>query len=322
MIVVTGLLLSACTGNTSALPDRAKTARSTAGVITGQDSANSSQETADSDRTAMIDGFLKRLANVADSGAMLDVDATMHRLGIGYRSETGSGIPLPPDCHIDWHPKQLERTTVTVDEQSWYKPTRYAKARGASQTNAAYPPSIKYVTNHEIRCTDRYLLQDSTEAVLEFEVLPQYACITESDIYHALPAARRTGAGLGIPVMSLYVGYRGRSNDDFGTMLTFTFYSDSPCAASAKIRQAQDEGMRFQRALWNHALCVAEEQHDYCVAHGGAAISQAELNGIDDYVKAHCPTINAMYLKEPRSGQAAPTGNFPRRTFSNNPCGF
>ncbi|WP_175695194.1 hypothetical protein [Burkholderia ambifaria] len=258
LIVVTTLMLLACTGTA-----RPKIVPPTAGVITSQDRANSSQEAADNDRTVMIDGFLKRLANVADSGAMLDVDATMHRLGIGYRSETGSGIPLPPDCRIYWHPKQLDRTTVTVDEESWYKPTRYAKARGASQASAVYPPSIKYVTNHEIRCTDRYLMQDSTEAMLEFGVLPQYACITEKDIYHALPAAHPIGAGLGIPVMSLYVGYRGRSNDDFGTMFTFTFYSDSPCAASAKIRQAQDDGMRFQRTLWNHALCVAEEQHDY-----------------------------------------------------------
>lgn len=68
LIVVTTLLLLACTGTA-----RPKIVPPTAGVITSQDSVNSSQEAADNDRTVMIDGFLKRLADVADSGAMLEV---------------------------------------------------------------------------------------------------------------------------------------------------------------------------------------------------------------------------------------------------------
>lgn len=87
-----------------------------------------------------------------------------------------------------------------------------------------------------------------------------------------------------------------------GVWRTFWFVRGASCALEVKIEQDQKQGMQFRRAVW-HDLCVAEERHDYCVAHGGLDISAADLNGIGAYVDSRCPTIQAMYLAEPHSGQ-------------------
>ncbi|WP_233836615.1 hypothetical protein [Paraburkholderia sp. ZP32-5] len=280
-----------------------------------------SPEAAGGNRTVMVDRFVQRLAAVADAGAMFDVSATMHMLDIGYRAETSNAIPSPADCRTYSDPKQETKTTVTADKQSWYWHTSFGDSKWlTAQALAISPPSILYTIDHTIRCTDQYLIQDGTEAHLQFTSLPAYACITKSDLYHALPAAHPAGGSMGIPVMTSFVGYSGQTNDDIGTRLTFTFYSNSPCAVQAEIQQSQEDGFRFQRALWEHQVCIAEEQHDYCVAHGGPSISPADLEGISTYVDAHCPTINAMYLKEPRSGGIPP--RLSLQLSRANPCGF
>jgi len=319
LIVTAATLLSACSGMTGDSHSRAEIAPQKPHSAS---SADPSPEASGGNRTLMVDRFVQRLATVADAGAMFDVSATMHALDVGYRAETSDAIPLPAECHTYSDPKQETKTTVTVDERSWYRNTSFGESKWTTaQALSVSPPSIRYTVDHTIRCTDRYLIQDGTEAHLQFISLPAYACITESDVYHALPAAHPAGGGIGIPVMTLFVGYSGRTNDDIGTRLTFTFYSNSPCAAQAEIQQSQVDGFRFQRALWDHQVCVAEVQHDYCTAHGGPSISPADLEGISAYVDAHCPTINAMYLKEPRSGQMPPRGSLPR-IFRANLCKF
>ncbi|WGS51350.1 hypothetical protein LFL96_07560 [Paraburkholderia sp. D15] len=266
----------------------------------------------------MIDRFVKRLATVADSGSMFDVDATMRVLGVGFQSRTGDGIPMPPDCRGDWRPRQVIRTTVFADDKSWYTHTHFADARwSAALPPGVDPPSIQYSVDHIIRCSDRFRMQNTTEADLKFTSLQVYACITKEDISHALPAAHPVGGGM----TTSFIGYAGQTNDDIGTRLSFTFRSGSPCANLADLEQTQEGGMRFQRAAWNHQVCLAETEHDYCVAHGGTSISEADLRGLGNYVDAHCPTVNTMYLNEPRSGEIAPTAVLTRLTKSN-PCGF
>jgi putative hemolysin len=322
LIVTAAILLSACSGIRGESQSRAEIATPVLNSASNQNLAPSSPEAADGNRTLMVDRFVQRLAAVADAGALFDVSATMHLLDIGYRAETADAIPLPPDCHIDWHPKQVTRTTITTDERSWYTSTPFGESKWTTaQALAVRPPSIQYTVDHTIRCTGRFRMQDGTEAHLKFTSLPAYACITKSDIRRVLPAAHPSGGGIGAPVTTSLIGYSGRTNDDIGTMITFTFYSSSPCATQVEIQQSQEGGYRFRRALWNHQVCVAEEQHDYCVAHGGTSISPADLQGISAYVDTHCPTINAMYLKEPRSGQIAPTGSL-QPLFKPNPCGF
>ncbi len=321
LIITAVILLSACSGMTHDSHSRAEIAPQTPDSASSPDRAMPYQEAAGGNRTLMIDRFVQRLAAVADAGALFDVSATMHVLGIGYRAKTSDTVPLPGECRTYSDPKQETRTTVTADERGWYRNTTFGDGKWTTaQALAVSPPSIRYTVDHTIRCTDQYLIQDGTEARLQLTSLPAYACITESDVYHALPAAHPTGGGIGIPVMTSLVGYSGRTNDDIGTRLTFTFYSNSPCAVQAELQQSQKDGFRFQRALYDHELCVAEEQHDYCVAHGGPSISPADLEGISAYVDAHCPTINAMYLKEPRSGQVPPRVSLQR--FRANPCGF
>jgi hypothetical protein len=272
-------------------------------------------------RTAMIDGFVTRLAAVADAGEMFDVDATMRRLDLPYRAVTADSIALPPNCHVDWHPRQATRTTVTVDTPSWYTPSPFVWLPTATPSNHVPPLTFEYAVDHTVRCTDHFLMQDSTKAALKFTSLPRFACITKADIVHALPTAHVSGGSLGAPFTLTLFGTQGRTNDDFAAWLTFSFYRDSPCAATVEVKQDQEQGLRFKRALWNHALCIAEEQHDYCVAHGGVDISSTDLKGIYAYVDEHCPSVNAMYLKEPHTGQPPPSsgfGNWNRR----NPCGF
>ncbi|VWC62520.1 hypothetical protein BLA18110_01251 [Burkholderia lata] len=268
---------------------------------------------ADGVRTALIDDFVKRLADVANSGEMFDVDATMHRLDLRYRAVNIDSTPFAPNCHVDCESRRINRTTVAADTPSWYQPTQFAWISSASTANAAPPPTFEYTVDHPP--------QDTTHAMLKFTSLQRFACITEADVVHALPTARQTGGSIGAPFAIKLFGTQGLTNDNFGTWLTFWFDRDSSCALEVKIEQDQKQGMRFKRAVWNHDLCVAEEQHDYCVAHGGLDISAADLKGIDAYVDAHCPTIHAMYLKEPHTGQPPPSGrvgNWNRR----NPCGF
>ncbi|MDN7488274.1 hypothetical protein CFB40_09400 [Burkholderia sp. AU31652] len=268
---------------------------------------------ADRDRTALIDAFVKRLADVANSGEMFDVDATMHRLDLRYQADTIGSAPLAPNCHGDCNARRINRTTVIADTPNWYQPTQFTWLSNESTVNAALPPAFEYAVDHPP--------QDTTRAMLKFASLSRFACITEADVVHALPTAHQTGGSIGAPFAVKFFGTQGLTNDDFGTWLTFWFERGSPCAQEVKIEQDQKQGMRFKRAVWNHDLCVAEEQHDYCVAHGGLDVSAADLKGIDAYVNAHCPTIQAMYAKEPHTGQPPPSGrvgNWNRR----NPCGF
>ncbi|MBA9895595.1 hypothetical protein D7207_01525 [Burkholderia cepacia] len=253
------------------------------------------------------------MADVANSGEMFDVDATMRRLDLRYHAVNVDSVPLAPNCHVDCKFRRVNRTTVTADAPSWYQPTQFVWMSSASTENAASPPRFEYSVDRPP--------QDTTHAMLKFSSLWRFACITQADIVHALPGAHQTGGSIGAPFTTEFFGTQGLTNDDFGVWLTFWFERGSPCALEVKIEQDQKQGMRFKRAVWNHDLCVAEEQHDYCVAHGGLDISAADLKGIDAYVDSHCPTIHAMYLAEPHTGQPAPggrLGNWNRK----NPCGF
>ncbi|WCM22840.1 hypothetical protein NDK50_33215 [Paraburkholderia bryophila] len=261
------------------------------------------------DRDTVVNDFLVRLKNVADSGALNDVDKTMKLLGMGYSQKTTEMTPSPPDCSIDWHPKSTLKTDVQRTGNDWYQPTQFGVLNLAVPGSFVNPseivkgePTMNYAVTHTVRCTDKFRLQDSTEAKLDLYRLPPYACVTVPDIARVFPGARPQYATDGY----LPYSYEGHLDEDTGTFVTFSFRRGEGCALGISVEQSQESGMRFRRAVYKFQSCWAETQVDYCAGLSQSERGQPRSGEMSQYILSRCPTMNALYLKEPLTGELPP----------------
>ena len=273
------------------------------------------------DRDTVVNGFLTRLKSVADSGMLDDVDKTMKTLDMGYNAQTWQMAASPPDCSIDWHPKSELKTTVQRTGDDWYGPTQFGVLNFHVPAFFVNPlivikdaPAILYTVTHTVRCTDSFRIQDSTEAKLDFIRLPPFACITVPDIVRVFPGVRPHFATDG----ALPYAYQGHLDDDTGTDVTFAFRAGASCALGVNITQSQENGLRFRRAVYKFQLCWAETRVDYCAAHKQNAADAPNVQDMSQYIMKRCPTMNALYLQEPRTGDLPPAS--PPGPYNSGAC--
>jgi hypothetical protein len=186
--------------------------------------------------------FLGRLVAVADAGSLFDVDKTMKLLDLPYTAEASQTVPQPPDCSVEWRPKILWVTSVSLEEgQAWFKPTQYGAGIDQVPTyqqqgrEAYVMPRFGYTLTHGVRCGDSPFIQDYTEARIVLGI-SAYSCVTKADLAAAIPKISLVGA-LGVGP-TRYV-YRAHTDDDSGTNVRVNFDYRYPCALSVEIEQTQ-----------------------------------------------------------------------------------
>lgn len=64
--------------------------------------------------------------------------------------------------------------------------------------------------------------------------------------------------------------------------------------------------MRFRRAVYKFQLCWAETRVDYCAGLSQSERGQPRSGEMSQYIQDRCPTMNALYLKEPLTGELPP----------------
>jgi hypothetical protein len=77
------------------------------------------------------------------------------------------------------------------------------------------------------------------------------------------------------------VTFQGRLGDDSGTTLTFNFRAGAACALDAELKQGQEDGLRYRRAVYKYLSCRAPSDREFCSAHRnfscGASIDCARI---------------------------------------------
>jgi len=92
----------------------------------------------------------------------------------------------------------------------------------------------------------------------------------------------------------------------------------SNCALGAGLKQGQEDGLRYRRALYRYLLCRAPSDREFCSAHGNFSWGDSEsLKKMAEQVYERCGTVNSFYVKEPATGEAPPALLQP---FRRSPC--
>jgi hypothetical protein len=280
-------------------------------------------DSAHHERSASIHDFIRRLRSVADSGSLNDVAKTMNLLDMTYHANTVQMAASPPDCSIDWHPRSQLTTNVQQVGSDWYVPTQFGVQNLSvpavfinPATTITGNPAVRYSVTRTIRCTDSFRLQDNTEATLDLDPLPPFLCLTKPDIAAALPRSYPENATDGVS----FFRYQGHLDDDTGTTLSFFFRAGARCALSATIRQSQESGLRVQRAASKFQACSADATQMLCSSHEAVGWKDKTLDEREQYISQRCGTLNALYLKEPLSGEPPPPPP-PPSVSNRTPCG-
>ncbi len=107
-------------------------------------------------RAEFAQHFLARLAAVADAGSLFDVDKTMKLMAFPYKAEIHQAAPQPPDCRVEWRPRSLLVTTVSLEEgQTWFQSTQYGAKPDQIpdyQQQQGSGTRLIYTVIHGIRC--------------------------------------------------------------------------------------------------------------------------------------------------------------------------
>jgi hypothetical protein len=148
-----------------------------------------------------------------------------------------------------------------------------------------------------------------------FYPLPPFVCISAEDIRKGLPRSHFIMATDGVSEMR----YDGHLDDDSGTMLSFRFRAGADCALSADIEQSQRSGLRYLRALSKFRSCSAAVDKKFCAERAPGGWDGAAFDEMERNRSRSCGTVNALYLKEPRSGEVPPSETPPKALGT--PCG-
>jgi hypothetical protein len=253
--------------------------------------------------------LLGRLRDLALAGQLFDTKATGATLGLGFEESTQE-VQLPfPNCR-DGTKATSHVTTVSVSGNSWF----HTLPSGAGHipipaftinfATVSGDPTFDYRIFHSLQCTESQRLRDKTDAVLSFGGLPAFTCVTAASIQAGLPKARLVEATDGVFMMEL----QGRQDDHSGTMLTFYFRAGAGCALSAEVRQNQEAGLRYRRALYRYWKCREPSDGDFCSTHPNIGWSNSEaIDQMNLQADERCGTVDSLYGQEPNSGLLPPS---------------
>lgn len=268
-----------------------------------------------------VPDFLRRLKDLADSGDLFNSASVSKQLGMQFRTDTKEAIPQPPTCENVWDRRSTITTTLASTGTSWYRdlPTGVPKMQvpeafinPATSTGST---NISYRVTRVVSCSDRFGLQDRTEAVFSFGNLPAYACISVDDIRWWFPQAKFQTATDGV---SLF-WYQGKQDDDVGVRVQIVYRAGAQCALDATVTQDQLKGLRYERAVSKRANCRVKTDRDFCVQHGPITWHDGQmLDEMEIYADKVCGTVDWLAHHDAESG--APAAPWPRRKPQALPC--
>jgi hypothetical protein len=147
--------------------------------------------------------------------------------------------------------------------------------------------------------------------------IPAFTCVTPASITREIPEARFSPGTDGVSVVIV----EGRIDDDAAVRLHFVFRFGVTCALGAEVSQDQEDGLRYQRAVAKYKACRLPLDREFCATHPGFTWSNRELHRemvLNAYRR--CGLINDFYIKESRSGEAAPLEAEEPPRFGQSPC--
>lgn len=265
--------------------------------------------------------FLSKMRSIADSGSLLQPDRAAEILGVPLSKTTSIQQQPMPFCNSLATGRSIETSTMDPPVSWWYhaQPSAPGKlpipAAFINPASTSADPIFHYDIRHVVECTDRFGLQDTTEANLSFNGLPSFVCLSQGQILAAIPGAANELATDGVSL----VAYPGHVDDDSGTSMRFFFRAGVRCALSASIEQSQKSGLRALRARSTSSVCRMAANRRWCSVYGpvgwadGAALDRMELDA--DRV---CGTEDSIYRKEPPSGEKP--GPLAQRKLGELPC--
>lgn len=281
--------------------------RSGAPKITGDaNSSNATKYRELPDRAEFAQHFLAHLAAVTDAGSLFDVDKTMKLMAFPYKAEIRQAVPQPPDCRVEWRPRSLLVTSVSLEEgKAWFQPTQYGAKPDQLpdyQQRQGSGTRFIYTVTRGIRCGDSPFIQDYTEAKMALNI-PTYSCVTLGDLAATMPRISIVGAlGIG-PLTYRYVGH---ADDESGTTLSVNFDHGYPCALSVEIDQSQQFGFRYARAVYKRQSCIVESTRTFCASHERFGWMDKQVDELRRFDDQNCPSISKMYDQEPLVGGRPP----------------
>jgi len=292
-----------------------------AGILVSSGNAPEAADTTDASSVQAV--FLGRLQDLALTGQLFDTNATAATLGLRLQESTQE-VQLPfPDCR-DGTKATAHVTTVSASDNSWF----HALPSGAGHISVpaftinpatmSGDPTFEYKIFHSLQCTESRRLRDHTDAVLSFAGLPAFTCLTSANIQTALPKATLVEATDGVFMMEL----QGRQGDDSGTRLTFVFRAGASCALSAEVRQDQQTGLRYRRALYRYSKCRQPSDREFCSTHPNIGWSNSEaIDEMNLRADKRCGTVDSLYRQEPNSGISPPPIERHSGSSAIGPCG-
>lgn len=266
--------------------------------------------------------FLGRLQDLALAGQLFDTRATAATLGMRFNEATQEVLLPFPDCR-DGTKATAQVTTVSVSDTSWFHTLPSGAGHISVPAFTINPatvsgdPTFDYRIFHSLQCTESRRLRDKTDAVLSFAGLPAFTCLTPANIRIVLPKASLVQATDGVFMVEL----QGRQGDDSGTMLTFYFRAGASCALGADVRQDQEAGLRYRRALYRYSKCREPSDRDFCSTHPNIGWSNREaIDEMNLQADKRCGTVDSLYLQEPNSRISPPPIERHVGSLANGPC--
>jgi len=266
--------------------------------------------------------FLGRLQNLALAGQLFDSNATAATLGLSFKESTQEVLLPFPDCG-DGTRATAHVTAVSASDNSWFHTLPSGAGHISVPAFTINPatvsgdPTFDYKIFHSQQCTRSGRLRDHTEAVLSFAGLPAFTCLTVANIRMVLPKARLVEATDGVFMMEL----QGRQGDDSGTRLTFVFRAGASCALGVDVRQDEEAGLRYRRALYRYSKCREPSDRDFCSTHPNIGWSDGKaIDEMNLQADKRCGTVDSLYREEPNSGIVPPPIERHVSSIANGPC--
>jgi len=271
--------------------------------------------------------LLQKVKAIAETGSLFDPDTIAKILETDFQTKTTEAVTA--GCPRE--PRSLQTTRLSPSAPFWYRvlPAGAGNVQlPAISINPAFKSSdakFSYEITRLVRCDDTYEMQDSTEAKIVFDGLPSFSCVTKDEMEKVFPTVQFRVATDG----AFPYEYRGKTDDDSGTLVRFSFYFGSDCALSISIEQDQMTGLRYRRATSKYRNCEYLSAQRFCENHTPFGLGDTTaMRELKQHVTSACGTIDSLYKLDTEKGKRPapwPEGSHIRKKpgsiFESEVCG-